>query len=608
MPPVRRTIPTTILIVALAGPLAATDPPSPEPGRKQRTDFLDALLADYKLYELPFPPPDAPLVRHFLYHQTPAMGESRAVSGLGFWIKPRAVGEPDRVFAGFATREPWVGAGPPTTVEVTPEVLRGLAEISVELAVQLHARGRSDLARLVLDREADPAGPLPETVLARSAWRYWLDEFRRNGADRAKVARLLNTTLARRTDGVSRYDERIVKGLELSLVPGRGKPGTVEALIDALVVAPGTTEWGFWAADGPGVDTDTTFTKLARHGFDAVPALLAHLEDPRLTRTSGWWVHDASRFPYLLGDVVGTLLVELAGGELKEDFESRFRELDARLVVGPTRPPSDFLLDKAAATAWWAEAKKVGEETYLIRHVLRPRQDVDEGRRVNRLILDVMAHKYPNQLPELYRRILRDRPEDYVPAIGAAVLGSALSAETKRALFLEGAGRPDIEVRTDAVHRLCQFDRPRGLKLLMAELVRAADDPPGEMVPLSPDRLAGMVQETNEPAAWAALATTAKRTRVEWRRGYLDNLLWPHLPAVTRKATLAYLSQFLDDASVDRNDQNATSRNLEIRNRVAEHLAGFLNVRIVWKPGWTAEEWAGLRAEARKALAKEGIR
>ena len=607
MPPTQRPAALVVLLLTLAGSVAAADPPKPEPVRKPRTDLLDTLLRDYKLYELPFPPADAPLVRHYLYHQSQPMGESRAVYSLGFWIKPRAAGPPDRVFAGFTMREPWVGADPLAAVELTPDVLREVKEFGVELAVQLYARGQTEQARLVLDREADPPGPLPETVLARAAWRYWLNEYQRNGADRAKVARLLKVILARRTDRVPRYDERIVEGLEHSLVPGRGKPGTVEALIDKLVVIP-STDWAFWMETGLGVDPDSAFTKLARHGFDAVPALLAHLDDPRLTRASKWWVNDESGFPYLVGDVVGDLLVALAGGDLTEDFDSRYRELDPRLEGGAVRPPTDFLVDKAAALAWWAEAKGLGEETYLVRRVLRPMRDDDQTSRVNRLILDVLAHKYPKRLPELYHRFLRELSGDYIPAVGAAILGSGLSAETKRALFLEGAGCPDHGVRADAVRRLCHVDRAKGLELLMAELVRAADDPPGEMVPLGPDQLKTTVQETNDPAAWAALAAAANRTRVEWRTSYLDHLLLSDLPAATRTATLAYLSQFLDDATLDPNDQNAKTRNLEIRNRVAEHLASFLNVRMAWKPGWTAADWAGLRAKVRTALAKEGIR
>jgi hypothetical protein len=122
----------------------------------------------------------------------------------------------------------------------------------------------------------------------------------------------------------------------------------------------------------------------------------------------------------------------------------------------------------------------------------------------------------------------------------------------------------------------------------------------------------------NDPAAWTALEKTAKRVDVGLRMEFLNPMTYIDRPARTREARLQFLSKFLDDQTV----RDATSSpkydgpyagfsdfpKIEVRNFVAQKLAWHFKMDVEPKPDWTDTEWAKLRDDVRKALAREGIK
>ena len=91
-------------------------------------------------------------------------------------------------------------------------------------------------------------------------------------------------------------------------------------------------------------------------GFAAVPALIEHLNDDRLTRRSV--VQGINKTPtshQRVGEVVIDLLQELAGDELGKNWLQRRR---------------GYVIEKSDAMAWWNKARQEGEQAYFERHVL----------------------------------------------------------------------------------------------------------------------------------------------------------------------------------------------------------------------------------------------
>jgi hypothetical protein len=548
-------------------------------GEPPAVKTLDALLQTYKSYELPFPPADARLVLAELDHQHYA---------LVFRARDPKTGEARPVFAGTGT--PWVALQSLVEVEPTPNALRAVdTYLGVELALQCHARGWTELASKVLEEaSADRTHP-PEAQLARSAWDYWLEEFRKPATNRAKVARVLKAALKDQPDEFTIRERSILDALELSLVPGTGKPGTVGALVDGLIEVTTTDRFDSLPQDVD--ELHPAYVKLARQGFDAVPDLIAHLNDERLTRAVG-------DDHYTVADVVRDLLQSLAGQEVSSEWQ---RSHEGRV-------------DQGDVEAWWADARKAGEEAYLTGHVFGlPANDNVS----NRMVLDVLAHKYPKRLPELYRRMLKDRPGMLGWELGSAVAGSALPRETKRELFLEATRCTGPAIRIDGIWRLWDIDRTKGTECLIAELATLPETPADDYWKCPETRLVYLVAHVNEPGVWGALEKAVRRVDVGFRMEFLRDLLWNDPPAVVRTAHLRFRSKFLEDATVRDTSFSAkydgpvagdSFPQLEVRNFVARQLAWELGVDAAPTVEWTAAQWAQLRDDVKKALRREGIR
>jgi hypothetical protein len=587
---VRLLGPVVLGLLAAASNGRAADPPKADAARPTKA-LLDLLLQRYKLYELPFPPADAPLVRVEGY-RSGTDGVSIQHYYIGFHIPGTKSGDPGRVLIGAEPLHEPGRREVPKPVEPRPESLQETDDPSLELAVLCHARGWTGLAAAVLARITRDDEPLPETALADSAWDYWLSELRKPGTDRKGIARVLKVVAKGRVGKEAAEDERILDGLARSLVPGKGKPGTVEAVIDDLVEVTHTDRSELF----PRADKmHPAYAKAARLGFDAVPALIAHLEDGRLTRAYSQGLNNFRGRHYMIGDVCCDLLQGLAGNELCKDWVRRLQE---------------YRVDRAAVEAWWAGAKKVGEEAYFVRHVLGAKDGW-----VNELMLDVLAHKYPKRLPEVYRRMLAERPELTDSAVADAVAGAALPAETKRELFVEAARGKALDNRIDGIARLQEFDPAKALELLLAELDRVPETPAGNYGSCPESRLAGPVRQFNDPAAWAALEKTARRVDVGLRMEYLDAMTRPDLSPAERTASMAFLAKFLDDATV-RDVAGSTKYEgpyagfigfpkIEVRNFAAQELAWFLDLDAEPKPEWTTAEWEKFRADVRRALDRE---
>src|SRR5205807_3957559 len=112
--------------------------------------------------------------------------------------------------------------------------------------------------------------------------------------------------------------------------------------------------------------------------------------------------------------VVSDLLQDMAGEEVGKDWLLRQK---------------GWGVEKADAHAWWDKARKVGEEAYLLKHVLPNDEKVHFP---NALMVSIIREKYPDHLPKLYRTLLEDRPQLQSWSIAEAVAKSSLSDDKKR--------------------------------------------------------------------------------------------------------------------------------------------------------------------------------
>lgn len=515
-----------VLVTGLGRPAAADPRTGDRPTKsaeRPTKELLDQLLKAYRVYELPEPPTDAPLVSFPSGSRVDETGEHRIYS-LGFLLKPVKEGGPVRVFRGTGTIQELGRHEVARPVEPRPETLRDIEEgVDDVFAVQCHARGWTELALKVLKKHVNDPWPAAKR-LAGTAWRYWVFKISEPGSDRAVIARQLMVLLRERPDEFDEANRGLVRSLELAMAPGKGKPGTVEALIDGLIDVTETDQ----TRDFVGRPLHPNYLKVGRLGFEAVPALIEHLDDERLTRARKEPLDNFRGYAYRVGDVACDLLQGLSGEDLGKDW---------------LRRQQGYRLDKEVVRKWWAAAKGVGEEEYFLRHVLDEKRDKHWP---NSVMIVVLAHKYPKQLPALYRRLLDERTEMYGTELAKAIAESSLPATTKRELFLRAAASKTWHHREDGIEHLKAIDPKEASKALIAAIkeVPTGDRDADQSQTRPAGWLADRVVEWNEPPAWAALEAVAPGWSIRLQHSVIDAMAGAD-KETTRARRLRFLSRFL---------------------------------------------------------------
>jgi hypothetical protein len=558
---------------------------------------LDQLLLDYRSLGLPMPPADAPLVRYEADGVSLINGKVQPISYLlAFLLQAGNDTQPWVLLQGAFERQT---AWDPKARDVKPEPDAvkdlGVGGDGLVLAIQCHARGWGKLAEHLLEQGQKDSPLSPHQALIKEAWSYWECQLTRPKIDRAPIANRLKDLIGRDKGLDSEPHRALLRSLELALVPSKAKPGSVEALIDGLVDY--TSSAGALGACEPG----DPYWRISERGFDAVPALIEHLDDDRLTRAGRGDKYFPS-FNLRVGFIVTHLLWRLAGEDIGPDW---------------FRCQQGYEVQKMEAKRWWDEARKVGEERYLLDHVL-PR-DASEGksRYVNEDQLRVIQLKHPKHIPTLYRTVLDQRPELESGPLAEAVSQSKLPAQEKLDLFLYAAGHQDNRHRLPALGAIKELDPKQFDARLLTTIKAFPDDVAGPYWDCPEVRIARLATASDEPQVWQALEKVAKRATVGFRMELLSQFAYPR-DKRHRPERLRLLASFLEDdtsreiGSSKKYEEpslgahgiyaGAPYRKLDVRDFVAMELAILLGIEVELNPERTPAEWAEIRGKVREAV------
>jgi hypothetical protein len=562
---------------------------------------LEDLLVSYRAYGLPLPPGDAPLVRFEGCRR--GMVNSKRIpppDALGFLVGPATKDAGPLVLVG--TQEYRLGRHDRLEIiKPDPDAARdidfgsvqddtaGWQNLGLFLALQCQARGWDDLAQTVWTTNKEEFGQRPDrsnrTVFAEAVWRSFCLELIKPATNRRNIAGKMKQLLEAESCLHSLENHCLLRSLEAALVASTARPGSIERLIDDLTEACNNA----WGPD----DFDAATTKLGRKGFVAVPTLLEHFDDDRLTRRMELGCIDPSQF-LRVKHLVRSLLHELLG----PDFRGTWGETGEGLH-----------LTKEAVRKWWQEAQKAGEEKYLLAHVLPAGPD---SKKVNRLAVMILADKYPHHLRALYRAALEapDRIESW--PIAEAIARSSLPAAEKRRLFLQASTHRNLYERWEGLIHLRQLDPEQFIRLLLASLETLPRTPTAPYWLCQEGHVTRVVMATDDPRAWQALVKYAKRADVGLRMELMHHMSYILLGDRHRKQRLEFLAAFLDDREVR---DKATDRKmfdgpfaafgfsrLAVQNLAAMELAGMLDVLDQSESDWTARQWQELREQVKQEL------
>ena len=319
-------------------------------------------------------------------------------------------------------------------------------------------------------------------------------------------------------------DRQVLASLEATLRPSVAKPGTIEAMIDGLVNVSDI----YQDSRSP----DPLVLKLSQLGFEAVPALLVHWDDARLTRGASPRVMNSEGYLVPVSAAVRNLVWHLAGDGLAAGLWST---------------------GKAEALVWWKGARRMGEEVYLVAHVLPAGQEEEWP---NRTMLRIIAAKYPRHLPGIYRTILEKRPRFISADVVDWISKSSLPRETKRELLRRGANHRDLEHRRYALSALKDLNTETFLRVLIATLESLPKTPVKPYWKCPEATYVHLVMQTGDPGAWAALEKAAKRSDVGLRMEIMNPMNYTYIADRYRRQRLQFLSHFLDDDDVRDKNSN----------------------------------------------------
>jgi hypothetical protein len=301
--------------------------------------------------------------------------------------------------------------------------------------------------------------------------------------------------------------------------------------------------------------------------------------------------------------VVSDLLAELAGEDLGRDWLQRQR---------------GAAITKAEAKKWWDRARMVGEEAYLLAHVLPPDENPKEASSnvrtwISSEQLRLIEVKYPRHILPLYKTILDKRPQLDSWMLADAVLRGKFPAKEKLTLFLYAARHKDTRHRLRAFQSIKELDKKQFTSLVLAAIESLPRDVAGPYWTCPEAHFARLALETDDPRVWPLLEKVARRSAV----GLRMELLY-HVSDASNKRhraeRLRLLESFLDDVTLRDNDSSKKFdgpgagfhyHRMEVRDFVAMELASLLGIEVELNPERSPQEWAKLRREVRERLKRE---
>ncbi len=579
---------------------------------------LDNLLAVYREYGLPFPPERAQLVRWGSVEGGLVNGKLQPVTfSLSFILKAGTEECPPILLDGTWKLEmsynPKVILFDPAKASVK-DVDALLKDTHLDLdgglptAIQCYARGWNQLAQATLAESLKAKGEDQKNHLSSKrrlaiiGWNFWEKQLNESGTDWCMIAKRLKDFVSIEKTLDTDQHRHLLESLDLALIPSKAKAGSVGAKIDALVNvrSPGISLQDISLRDG---EPDPRYAELGELGFAAVPELISHIDDNRLTRTRRIEGMSLPRSHHLrVGEIVIETLENLSG----ERFDAVWDDQRQRYCV-----------DKAKVLAWWQKAQGQSEENYLGDHALPAKGDW-----LNDHIVWLIAKKYPRQLPKIYRQILERNPEITSWPLAQIVGKSSLPSEEKRGLFLQAAKNKNLHHRSAAFWELKNVD-PEQFVSLLVETIHCFPKTPDKEYWHCPELgVAYLVAATDDPRAWQALLEAAKRCDVGMRMQFLS-LMSADRQSERPKKRLEFLANFLEDNSIRDIQSNPKMfggpyagwefDRLAVDNFAAMQMAGILKLPVKLPRGrwaesyedWTPEQWAKFRSQVREALKRD---
>ena len=575
------------------------------------------LLDIWKEYDLPLPPAEAPLVKFSTgIRRIENDGTEKPYFSLGFLLEPSASNNESNILAGWS-RLPNQNGLHAVIEKIEPKAsaMKGV-HLSVEaglsgpnvllgVAVQCEARGWHEFSTWLLamalrqsaghhfSAEAQPEGMHGVDSVYTAVWQFLRSQAMTPGANRAPIARKMKRLLDTGHNLPREGGKWLYEATHAAAQPGKGKAGTPAALVDALV----DSKKNGGAIGVSNTLQDDPYFKLELLGFTAVPQLIEHLDDPRLTCATTVGFNNFPSWPRRVSDLVSDLLQDLSGGELDANW------LD-RQTGGTVR--------KVAVLEWWKSAQKQGEEAFLVKHALA--QINKEDTFPNTCHLRIIQARFPQRLAEVATTQMMQYPKAQLHPILTAIQESTLPTAEKKAIFRQAVQHSNPETRRNGLMEIVKIDP----ELFRVEAIKAFEKmkakASGPYWTCAEANLAHLALRTEDERVWTAFLEATKRAETGLRMELMNPLNYTYVGKVAKKQRLQFLRAFLDDTAERRLPDNPdegkfsgpcaafTIPRLRVCDFAAMQAASILEWSDAPDKTWTLPQWEKLRSKVRQEL------
>jgi hypothetical protein len=369
------------------------------------------------------------------------------------------------------------------------------------------------------------------------------------------------------------------------------KPGSTEALL---------LEWASHRSErgdrfGQGEEGDAPEREIVRRGYDAIPDLIALLDDRRVTAHEHPGFMNAPPRMLCIGDLARTLLYE---------------------IVGPQSDVDLYHGDSKAIRPWWEQFRGKHEANFLKETIFNRKGDKIIG--VNENTAHAMADKYPQELPPLCDEFSKHATPEASP-FALAEAASKLSQETRLRVLTQFAQRGPLDHKRSVLQVLVKVNPHACAEILLPLVRQLPRDSEGPYWTCPVAFLALVVANLDDDAVWREYLAAARRSTVGLRMEMMSQMTYTALGSTNRGRRLAFIAAFLqDDALREIPDSfergkfegpcaGFTILRLHVRDLAAMQIAAMLGLHESPDEFWTQSQWENLREKVQRKLAEEKL-
>lgn len=387
----------------------------------------------------------------------------------------------------------------------------------------------------------------------------------------------------------------VFDGLTAAINAKSPAPGSTEALLLNWSRRPtAMSHFGLFDEERES-EAEAPAREIVLKGEDAVPDLIALLEDRRITAHEVPAFMNAPARIQRVGELAARLLEEITG------IQGSF---------------SGAAPDRTALRAWLETARQQGEAVALAEAVFTRKDGKITG--VNETPARTMAHKFPEKLVGLCDEFSKNATPEAQPfALSEAIATARLSKEVRVKALTEFARQGSLEQKRCVLQNLAKVDDKKCAEILASLLGRLPPDSSGPYWTCPEAGFTHVVMQVESDDTWRTYLQAAKRSSIGLRMEMMNPLCYTYIGEKNRERRLAFAAAFLDDEAVrDMSSDPAkyggpcaafTIPKIAVRDFAALKIASILKLPERCDEFWTSIQWAELRKKVRERLALEKL-